>query len=369
MPDPQPDPTKFAALGFVTWPQARQAIQTTVAAVAAYTVATYFELPQGYWSVMTAILVVQASVGASLGLAIDRLLATVFGGAVGGLLVALFGEARLPLLGVSVLSLSYVATLRSSLRLAPVTAAIVILSDPHYGGAVSSAVNRVIEIGLGAVIAIITSLLVFPSRAGTALAEHVSRMLPLLAEHLDGTIRAAQGKPRSLEELLALNGKVRAALAIGETLATEARRELAGHVAAHADPAAVLRTLRRTWYTLMMAARSVQSGLPPVGIDPLRANLDQIRDAGPAVIRQLGDTYAGKAPQVDLVQLQSVLSGFETAVVEVRRSGVLRELSTDDTARFFTFAFAMGQLPQNLADLRDRYDDLATKMIPMTSSE
>ena len=248
-------------------------------------------------------------------------------------------------------------------------AAIVILSDPHYGGAVSSAVNRVIEIGLGAVIAIITSLLVFPSRAGTALAEHVGRTLPLLAEHLDGTIRAAQGKRRSLDELFTLNGKVRAALAVGETLATEARRELAGRVAAHADPAAVLRTLRRTWYTLMMAARSVQSELPRVGIDPLSTNLGQIRDVGPAVISQLGVTYSGKNSQIDLEQLQSVLSAFEVAVAEVRRSGVLRELSTDDTARFFTFAFAMGQLPQNLMDLRDRYDDLATKMTPMTSSE
>ena len=101
------------------WPQARQALQTMVAAIAAYLVAEYFALPQGYWSVMTAILVVQASVGAALGLAIDRLLATILGGAIGGILVALFGEARLPLLAIAVLLLSYVATLRSSLRLAP----------------------------------------------------------------------------------------------------------------------------------------------------------------------------------------------------------------------------------------------------------
>ena len=79
-----------------------------VAAVAAYLVATYFALPQDYWSVMTAILVVQASIGASLGLAFDRLLATLLGAVVAAALVAIFGHApgvSVILLAVSVLAL------------------------------------------------------------------------------------------------------------------------------------------------------------------------------------------------------------------------------------------------------------------------
>ena len=351
---------RLAGLG-LTWPQLCQSIQTMVAAVAAYAVAIYFELPQGYWSVMTAMLVVQASVGASLGLAFDRLIATILGGTIGGILVALFGEARFPLLATSVLVLAYIATVRSSLRLAPVTAAIVILSDPHYGSAVASAINRVIEIGLGAVIAILTTLLVFPSRAGAALAGHVGRTLPMFAEHLELTLDTALGRPRSGDDFLLLNSRVRAALMAGEALATEARRELAGHIADHADPAAVLRTMRRTWYTLMMAARATQKPLPPVAIKRLRQSLSAVSEAGPDMIRQLAATYSGQPSSIDLHRLMATLSAVDDVMGMLRRSGELQELSTDDAARVFTFAFALGQLPQNLGDLRDRYDDLASK--------
>ncbi|MGH6962054.1 MAG: FUSC family protein, partial [Dongiaceae bacterium] len=155
------------------WPQLRQAIQTAFAAVVAYAIAAWFALPQNYWAVMTAILVVQASIGASLGLALDRLLATLLGAAVGAALVALFGTAHLVAaasLFVAVLLLAFLASRRASLRLAPVTAAIVILSDPSHGEPVMAAAHRVIEIGLGSLVALATTLLLFPSRAGTALA-------------------------------------------------------------------------------------------------------------------------------------------------------------------------------------------------------
>ena len=85
-------PTTRAVMAYrPPWPKLRQAIQTTVAAVTAYVVATAFSLPQGYWAVMTAILVVQANLGASLGLALDRLLATLLGAIVGVLMVTAFG--------------------------------------------------------------------------------------------------------------------------------------------------------------------------------------------------------------------------------------------------------------------------------------
>src|SRR5688572_14747174 len=75
----------------VSWAQVRLAIQTSTAAICSYALATSLALPQSYWAVFTGILVVQASVGASLAAATDRLLATILGGAVGAVLIALFG--------------------------------------------------------------------------------------------------------------------------------------------------------------------------------------------------------------------------------------------------------------------------------------
>lgn len=339
----------------------QQSIQTMVAAVVAYLVATYFALPQGYWSVMTAILVVQASIGASLGLAFDRLLATLLGAVVAAALVAIFGHApgvSVILLAVSVLALSYVATFRGSLRLASVTAAIVILSDPHLGSPMLAAANRVAEIAIGAIIAVATSLLLFPSRAGPALANHVGKTLPLFASHTADSIDAACGVQHPTAELLALNTKVRSALNGANGLVAEARREVTGRVAHHADPAAVVRTLRRLWYTLMMIARAARPVLPAEA-DPLKDALGNVKSAATAAIQQLGSAYRCEDPIPDLRDLNAAMGEFDAAFAALRRSGNLRPLSTDDAARIFALAFALGQLASNLQDLSDRLDDLS----------
>src|SRR5262245_831934 len=98
-----------------SWRRLRQAIQTAVAAAHAYLVANGFGLPQGYWAVITAMLVIQSSIGASLGLAIDRLVATLIGAAVGGGLLAVdvaSERTTLVLLFLAIVALAYLATFR-----------------------------------------------------------------------------------------------------------------------------------------------------------------------------------------------------------------------------------------------------------------
>lgn len=295
MPSQPPATPRKHAVG---WAAIRQAIQTVFAAVAAYVLAEWMQLPQGYWAVMTAILVVQSSVGASLGLALDRLLATIVGAAVGGALVLIFGHlphATPALLALSVLALAYVANLRSSLRLAPVTAAIVILADPHLGSPLQSALNRVVEISLGALIAVATSLLILPSRAGQALAQQVAGILPAVAAHLKGTIGIVLGVPRADAEYLAINAKVRAAFKTMDTNAAEARLELAGRMASHADPAAIVRTLRRLWYTAMIAARAAEPLHEPAVLAALKPYLEQLQAQVDRALDGLASAYRGGA--------------------------------------------------------------------------
>jgi uncharacterized membrane protein YccC len=182
-----------------SWRRLRQAIQTAVAAALAYLLARAFGLPQGYWAVITAMLVIQGSIGASLGLAIDRLVATLIGAAVGGALLALHianERIALALLFLAIVALAYLATFRPALRLAPVTAVIVFISHPGDASPLASAADRVIEIAIGAVIALVTALLLFPSRAGRTLASHVGRLLPLLAQHLADSLAGALGPNR-----------------------------------------------------------------------------------------------------------------------------------------------------------------------------
>ncbi len=344
------------------WPDLRRALQTALAATATLALAGVLHLPESSWAVVTAVLVVQARIGGSLTLAMDRLAATLLGAVVGVATVTALGPrdpTQFAVLFVAVLALAYATSRKASLRLAPVTAAIVILADPSHGSPVVSAMHRVLEIGLGSCVALAVTLLVFPERAGRALAQHVAKILPQMAEHLGTSFVAAQGNPTDSAARQRLTDQVRTALLTGDTLADEARREVAGHLADHADPAALLRTLRRLWNTALMAARTTREPFPPAAAIPLRPALSALGLVVPAFLARLAAALASGAEAPDPLTLTPALAELGLAVDELsHRPGFADSLQGPDLARLFTLTFAMQELETNLRDLADRCHDL-----------
>jgi uncharacterized membrane protein YccC len=72
-------------------------ISTTLA----YALATALRLPQGYWAPLTAIFVMQNSLGESLKAAIDRLVGSICGALVGGLAAVLLPSHTPTALGLA----------------------------------------------------------------------------------------------------------------------------------------------------------------------------------------------------------------------------------------------------------------------------
>ena len=62
----------------------RLSFRMTVAGLLAYVLAKLFTLPQGYWAVFSAIIIMQASVGGSVKSTIDRVIGTIGGAVAGG---------------------------------------------------------------------------------------------------------------------------------------------------------------------------------------------------------------------------------------------------------------------------------------------
>jgi uncharacterized membrane protein YccC len=343
------------------WPRLRLAIQTTIAACLAYVIADALGLPQGFWAVMTAILVTQANVGASLGLAAERLGGSLLGVIVGGgVAVALADAQELKFAGlaVTVLILGFFSARRPSLRIACVTAAIVVLGDPRLGPPIASAENRMIEVVVGTVVAILTSLVVFPSRAGPSFAEHVTRTFTPLFEVARDTLSAAMGQPLDVEAMGAQGTRIRAAFAEGDTLAREARLEVAGYLADSPDPEAILRALRRLWHTEIMLLRAVAQPLPEKAVQILGPQIETLRAAIDDVAKQLASpTTAYVAP--NLAEVESALAAIEHRMEEMRARGETRDLSMDDIIRLMAFDFALGQLRLNLRDIAERTPELA----------
>jgi uncharacterized membrane protein YccC len=110
----------------------RLCVRMTVAGLLAYALAILFGLPQGYWAVFSAIIIMQASVGGSVKAAIDRLIGTL-GGAIAGGVVAFFVPHNDPIsLGIALVialaPLTLVAAINPNYRIAPLTAVIVLLT-------------------------------------------------------------------------------------------------------------------------------------------------------------------------------------------------------------------------------------------------
>src|SRR5580658_9840809 len=74
-----------------TLESAKQAIKTAVAGVIALYVTSLFHLPEGYWAAISALIVMQSNVGATLSASRTRLAGTAVGAVVGGLFVAIWG--------------------------------------------------------------------------------------------------------------------------------------------------------------------------------------------------------------------------------------------------------------------------------------
>src|SRR5215831_12948849 len=162
------------------------AIRVTVAATAAYVIATALHLLLPLWAVLTSLIVTQMSVGRSLKATRDYMLGTIGGAIYGGAIAVLIphsGEGQLlALLVLAVMPLAFVAAINPSLSSATVTAVIVLLLPTmHQSNPLDSAIDRVFEVTVGALTGLAVSFLVLPSRAVSQIRVNAAPLLELLA--------------------------------------------------------------------------------------------------------------------------------------------------------------------------------------------
>jgi len=340
----------------------RQAVKTTIAACLAYVIADFLALPQAFWAAVVAILVTQANIGASLGQALDWFSGSLLGAIVGGAVAVLVGDAfamRLAGLAATVLVMGYFAASHPQMRIACVNAAIIILGTQAYGPPLTSAGNRVLEVVIGTVVAILTMLLVFPSRAGPALALHISRTLPLYFQLTSDLLNMALAGRYDEKTVAAASANIRAAITTNAALSGEVQTEVAGYLADSPNPEALLTALRRLWHTELMLARAVSRPLPASIQAMLRAGLEALRDAVGALRAEVSEAAGSmKHAAPDIAAVEAAIANLNGKVASMRDSDELRSLPMDDVLRLMTLDFALEQLRQNLKDVANRSHEL-----------
>src|SRR6202167_5505657 len=176
-------------------------VRVTVAAMSALVIALACGLKLPLWAVLTSLIVTQMSVGRSLKATRDYLIGTIGGAIYGGTVAVLVphtGEgALLAVLVMAVAPLAFIAAINPSLNVATVTAIIVLLLPTmHHGNPLDSAIDRVLEVAVGALTGLAVSFLVLPSRAHSQVRPKAARVLELMASALNELL---SGLTRSLD--------------------------------------------------------------------------------------------------------------------------------------------------------------------------
>ncbi len=328
----------------------------TVAALVSLALAQYLDLRLPLWAVLTAVIVTQMSVGRSLKATVDYLVGTLGGAVYGGALGVLIPHdnelALLVALAIAVGPLALIAAMKPSLSVAPITAIIVLLVPAiTHVSPIASAVDRVLEVALGAVTGLAVSFLLLPSSAHRLAIEAAAGTLDRMARAL-GDLLAGLTQGLDVDSLHRIQDGIGEALVQLNTVGAEAERERSARLAATPDTGPLLRTLLRLRHDLVMIGRAAV--MPPPAA--LRARLEQplarVRTAATDFLRASGAALQARRDPSSSDAVEAALDAYAAQVAALRREGLTRSLPGDAAERFFALGFAFEQMRQNFRDLQ-----------------
>ncbi|HVV92145.1 MAG TPA: FUSC family protein [Hyphomicrobiales bacterium] len=197
------------------WPDA---LRMLAAALAAYGLSAALGLPDGYWAVLTALIVTRPSAGGLVRAGADRLAATVAGAALATARAAIrpWGVPEPALIAVALAPLSLLVAWDERFRAAPMAAIIVLSGGAALGSPVAIALARVAEVMLGAAVGILVSTVVLPTHRTRRRRDDAAAILADLARLLDLVLGGDEERARLLQEAIRRRLRALAIAGMGE---------------------------------------------------------------------------------------------------------------------------------------------------------
>lgn len=340
----------------------RLAARSTIAAGLCFCLALALGFPHGIWMVITALVVMQATLGSSLKAATDRMMGTLAGALWGGVLAMVVTPesqlAEFAALIAAVAPMALLAALRASFRIAPITAVIVML--PQAQGALPAwlfPLERVLEITLGIGVGVGVARYVLPAQAHHTLLDMAAKLAELNSELIDtliGNLLTGEGRAN----VPTLHARIRNTLRKADVALEESMRERRSHFVPSRNGEPLLRTLYRVRHDLVMIGRACSAILPEPAKAALEGSLKGLRDA----VMHTNTRLASALKQGHTVEPSDEFSGelanYVVAMDELRQSDALQDLPGDAFGRIYALRFAFEQLGQDLRDLVRHVDEI-----------
>lgn len=322
-------------------------------------VADFLRLPESYWAVISSIIVMQSSVGATIGASWNRLAGT----AIGAITAAIFGSVwgdHVVAFGIAVgVTVWFCAALGllDSYRLAGVTVGVVMLvgrEDPYW----VIAVRRFLEVSVGIVVSLVVTGMTWSSRARKRLREKLVDSLIEMSLLYEAVLRRWRGDANA--PIAEIRAKVRGSLGVHEALLKQASFEPAMGI----RPAVLALWgdhLRRIYLAIEALELAMREGLrdgDELGVEP---ELGQLGRAISAEFHELAcDVVAGRiASSRD--RLETHVMALDRKMAEAGHRTSSHDLGLEHVLRFYAFVSSLRNLAREL--------DLAREAIQLPSLE
>lgn len=330
-------------------------LRVTVAAVLSFALSRAVQMPLSLWTVLTAVILTQATFGSSVKATLDYLMSTLCGSMYAGAISVLIPHesalAQAGVLALAVAPLALLAVLRPSFNAATFTGVLVLLIPQiAHVGPIESAMYRVIEVALGAVTALLVSVVVLPTRAFTLVADAAARTLDLMAQALS-ELTVALSEARDEAMMRRLQDRIGEAFAQLEPLVVHAGQERIGLFAAEPDPGPLRRTILRLRHDFVILGRAAMVPLPESLRSRLGPGLARIATAVTCALRDMSAALVARRAPPNLDFVVRSLDDFAELLAAVRRDGLTVSLPTEAVERIFALGLALDQMRQNLLDL------------------
>ena len=360
---------------------ARHALRTALAASITYILTQAFALEQGYWAVFSSILVMQAHIGSSLVASWSRLMGTAAGAALGAIVASLFGPGlwtTAASMFLAILVCSRLAANNDSLRLASLTAALVICLHEPGGSAFLIGMNRFLEVVVGIGVALAVSF-AYPSRAGEVLrhglAKGLEQLADLTAALMDSRMQGQYDRQRIFHRKDSL---LRLSIRNRQLLGT-ARHE-PGSANQRARLATLLQVQERIAEHLLTMDHAIENApaegfhlhLPQElralgaavqgGMLALAATLLPTQPASAAQHDASAPHNASAPPSNDLAkamrQLNSALDATGQKLLDLRKLRIIAGYDLDEVMHFYSFYHALREIAREVSALAERAGEL-----------
>jgi uncharacterized membrane protein YccC len=326
---------------------AKQAIKTAVAGGISLYLTTLFQLPQGYWAAITALIVMQSNVGATLNASRTRLAGTAVGAVVGGVFVGVFGMSAMGF-ALAVTIAFFVCDLlhlADSQRLATVTVAIIMLI-PHTSAAWVIALHRFTEVALGILIALAVSLTLWPNHARRRVRQDLADILLKLGELYRTVMGHYRGQ--SSVPLEPLQSDLSAAIRKNSDLLQHALQEAFGPMKERESLALLVQQVERIFHAMEALEFSVRNSSLDRYFRNFEDGLDRLEAGVSTALDSLSKSIAAGKVYPRWPDLTALSASLDEQAAKAREAGATMNYSLDEILRFYSLLLSSRNLAGEL---------------------